>query len=150
MVAGMGALHLFRYMHIKLLRTAFYFSLSWKLTGHLFTILSNSSGSFANNATTSRALPPPPPPSANAASDSDAEVEPSVRISCGGDHHDTSFPTHMDLGPWSDDESLDGPIEAKDFTVSIEKVKDVSSAIHILCLIRCNIAWIIDILDNII
>lgn len=56
----------------------------------------------------------------------------------------------MDLGPWSDDESLDGPIEAKDFTVSIEKVKDVSSAIHILCLIRCNIAWIIDILDNII
>ncbi|XP_021953294.1 uncharacterized protein LOC110850105 isoform X2 [Folsomia candida] len=84
----------------------------------------SSSGSFANNATTSRALPPPPPPSANAASDSDAEVEPSVRISCGGDHHDTSFPTHMDLGPWSDDESLDGPIEAKDFTVSIEKVKD--------------------------
>lgn len=77
----------------------------------------------SRSGSTSRALPPPPPPPAVVASDSESEMEPMVRIS---DSQGNSFSDPLDLGPWSDEESTDDAPVAKDFTVSIEKVKDVS------------------------
>lgn len=71
----------------------------------------------------SRALPTPPPQSSTSNSEDELnEAEPQqpcVRISCGAEG-----PVAKEAS-WSDEDTSDGPVEATDFTVSIERVKDV-------------------------